>query len=519
MNDVPLLEAETFWGLVERRAKASPDGLFGLDDRGATLSFAGYRDACLRVAAGLWRRGVGEGTSVSWVLPTRLTSMVLAGALSRLSAIQNPIIPMYRHREVGFITRQTDARLLVVTSEFRGFDYQGMARELAAERPAMNVLVVDDVLPEGDPGQLPPAPPPRAGDAPLRWIFYTSGTTADPKGALHTDDTLLVSALAMTRAMRIRADDRIAMVFPVAHLFGPGWMIAGLAAGCAHLVVEKFDPPRTISFLAENGVTQAAAGTAFHQSYLAAQRDRPGQRLFPRVRAFPGGGAPKPAQLHYDIVKEMGGAGIVSGYGLTECPVVSMASPGDPSDKLANFEGRANPDTEIRVVRSDGSLAEPSEEGELRVRGPQLCKGYVDPALNAEAFDSDGFFRTGDLGLVDADGYVAITGRLKDVIIRMGENISAKEIEDVLYEHPKVADVAVIGLPDPHLGERVCAVVQSKDGEAPLGFDEMVQFLRSHKLMNQKLPQQLEAIDQVPRNESGKILKDVLRERFAPSSD
>jgi acyl-CoA synthetase (AMP-forming)/AMP-acid ligase II len=443
--------------------------------------------------------------------------MILIGALSRLAAIQNPIIPIYRHREVRFITGQTNAQLLIVPSEFRGFDYQEMARDLASERPGMKVLVVDDVLPNADPGGLPPWPPAASpsGEAPLRWIFYSSGTTADPKGARHTDETLLVSSLAMTRAMRIRPDDRIAMVFPVAHLFGPGWLIGGLAAGSAHLIVEQFDPPRTIPFLAEHGVTQGAAGTAFHQAYLAAQRSQPETPLFEGIRAFPGGGAPKSPQLHYDLIAELGGAGIVSGYGMTECPVVSIASPTDPSEKLALFEGRVNPDVELRVVRADGSLAGPSEQGEIRVRGPQLCKGYVDRALNTDAFDGDGFFRTGDLGFVDADGFVAITGRLKDVIIRMGENISAKEVEDLLYQHPKVADVAVIGLPDPRLGERVCAVVQSKESANPLGFDEMVEFLLAQQLMKQKFPEQLELVEVVPRNPSGKILKNDLRERFA----
>lgn len=514
-GDVPLLEADTLWDLIELRARTSPGDLFGVDDQGSSLSFEGYRDACLDAAAGLQALGVVEGSAVSWMLPTRLLSMVLIGALSRLSAVQNPIIPIYRHREVRFVTRQTNAELLVVPSEFRGFDYQGMAEDLAAERSGMKVLVADDALPSGATAGLGPPSSAAAGDAPVRWIFYTSGTTADPKGARHTDDTLLVSALAMTRAMQIRSDDRIAMVFPVAHLFGPGWLIGGLAAGCAHLVVEQFDPPRTVPFLAKHGVTQGAAGTAFHQSYLAAQRSQPSTPLFERIRAFPGGGAPKSPQLHYDLVEELGGAGIVSGYGMTECPVVSIASPTDPSEKLARFEGRVNPDVEIRVVRGDGSLAGPSEEGELRVRGPQLCKGYVDAVLNADAFDGDGFFRTGDLGFVDSDGFVAITGRLKDVIIRMGENISAKEVEDVLYQHPKVADVAVIGLPDPRLGERVCAVVQPQNGATPLGFDEMVEFLLTQKLMKQKFPEQLESVDTVPRNPSGKILKNELRERFA----
>ena len=301
----------------------------------------------------------------------------------------------------------------------------------------------------------------------------------------------------------------------MAHLFGPGWLVVGLAAGSAHLVVDHFDPPRSIPFLAEQGVTQGAAGTAFHQAYLAAQRAHSSTPLFPRIRAFPGGGAPKSPQLHANLVAEFGGAGIVSGYGLTEFPVISITSPTDPSEKLARFEGRLHPDVEVRVVGTDGHIQDTSEPGEIRVRGPQVCKGYVDASLNEAAFDRDGFFRTGDLGFVDEEGYVAITGRLKDVIVRLGENISAKEVEDLLQQHSKVDDVSVIGLPDARLGERVCAVVQTRDPAAPLGFDEMLDFLSAHKLMKQKLPEQLEIIEQIPRNPSGKVLKDALRDAFS----
>ncbi len=254
----------------------------------------------------------------------------------------------------------------------------------------------------------------------------------------------------------------------------------------------------------------------FHQAYLAAQREQPGAPIFPRVRAFPGGGAPKPPQLHYDLVRELG-AGIVSGYGLTECPIVAMNRVGDDDEKLARTEGQLNPpDAEVRVMRFDGSLAAPGEEGELCVRGPQLFRGYLDARLDAAAFDADGFFRTGDLGRLDADGYLVITGRTKDVIIRKGENISAKEVEDLLYTHAKVADVAVIGLPDPALGERCCAVVATRGGD-PLGFAEMVEFLSAQGLSRQKLPEQLEVVAEVPRNAAGKIQKQLLRERFARS--
>ena len=205
----------------------------------------------------------------------------------------------------------------------------------------------------------------------------------------------------------------------------------------------------------------------------------------------------------------------MSGYGLTECPIIAMNTVRDPDAKLAHTEGRPNPpDAQIRVVRADDSDATPGEEGELRVRGPQLFHGYLDASLHAEAFDARGFFCTGDLGHVDADGYVVITGRLKDVIIRKGENISAREVEDLLYEHPKVADVAVVGLPDPASGERACAVVVARDPAAPLAFEEMSAFLRGRGLMLQKIPEQLEHVGQLPRNAAGKVQKLELRKRL-----
>jgi len=169
---------------------------------------------------------------------------------------------------------------------------------------------------------------------------------------------------------------------------------------------------------------------------------------------------------------------------------------------------------QIEIVRLDGEPAAEGEEGEILVKGPQLCRGYLDASLDAAAFDEEGFFRTGDLGRLDAEGFLTITGRLKDVIIRKGENISAKEVEDLLYEHEKVADVAVIGLPDPNTGERCCAVVEPRDPDLPLGFDEMVAFLKSRDLMLQKIPEQLESIGVLPRNPTGKVLKHELRERY-----
>ena len=510
--------APTLWGLIEARAAATPDALLAHEDTGGELTFAGYRDACLRAAAGLRAdHGVGAGTSVSWELPTWNESLVLVGALARLGARQNPLIPIYRHREVGFITGQSEAALLVVPTVYRGFDFEAMAREIAADRAGLSVLVVDRELPDGDPSDLPPVedPPAAAADAPVRWLFYTSGTTADPKGAAHTDLTVMASALAMAECLDIRDDDVSALVFPFTHIGGIGWLIASLLTGCTLLTTEAFDPVATPAFLAANDVTLAGSGTPFHLAYLAAQRGTDGGSIFPRIRSYPGGGAPKPPQLHHDLKAEIGGIGIVSGYGLTEAPIVVMATTDDPDGKLADTEGRPTPGVELVVVALDGTRAGPGVEGEIRLKGPQVIRGYLDPSLDAEAFDELGYFRSGDLGIVDEDGYVTITGRLKDVIIRHGENISAKEVEDLLYSHPAVADVAVIGLPDPRTGERACAVVAVAEGQE-FDFAAMGEFLRGSGLRTNAIPEQLELVDAVPRNPAGKILKHTLRERFAP---
>jgi acyl-CoA synthetase (AMP-forming)/AMP-acid ligase II len=505
------LLADSAWGLLEARVAATPDARFALDESGDSLTFAQYAARAERVASGLATRGIGAGTPVSWILPTTLDALVLSAALSRLGAVQNPILPIYREREVGFVVRQTGARFLFVPASFRGFDYAAMGEALAQELPQLEVLCVDAGLPEGEPSALPPFVAP--SDDPVRWHFYTSGTTSEPKGARHSDRTLMPQAAALVRCLELQADDRHGFVFPFTHVGGVGWLLASFMAGFSHLLVATFDPEATARFLSKEGVTQAGAGTVFHQAYLAAQRasKRP---LFETVRSFPGGGAPKPPALHLDLKRVFGGAGIVSGYGLTECPIIAMNTARCPSDKLAHTEGRVNPpDAEIRVVTLDGRTAGPGEEGELRLRGPQLCKGYVDPSLDAKAFDEDGFFRTGDLGFLDADGYVVITGRLKDVIIRKGENISAKEVEDLLYTHPAVADVAVVGLPDAALGERCCAVVACKPGQT-LEFEAMVAFLKDAGLMLQKVPEQLERLAELPRNAAGKVLKQTLRQRF-----
>lgn len=513
-----MLEAGNIWQLTEARAEATPDRELAVDRDCRRLAFGEYRDRCERVAAGLATRGVAAGTVVSWQLPTWLESMVLFGALRRLGAVQNPILPIYREREVGAIVAQARPALLIVPSTWRGFDFETMARRLT-DGTSTEVLVCDRDLPEGDPSMLPPAPAEdmRAGDAPVRYLYFTSGTTSEPKGAQHGDLALWAAAVSMSDGLGLAEDDRFALVFPFTHIAGGVYVCTALAHGLAFIVDEAFDPAATVDLLRRERVTQAGAGTYFHQVYLEAQRALPpGASLFPEVRTFPGGGAPKPPHLHRAMAEAFGGAGIVSGYGLTEAPIVTMAGVDDPDDVLATTEGRPRyPGTELELVTLDGRVAGTGEEGEIRVRGPQVTRGYLDPALDAEAFDEDGWFRTGDLGRRDAGGNLTITGRTKDVIIRKGENIPAKELEDLLAAHPGVADVAVVGLPDEEVGERACAVVVPADGGRPLALDEVVRYLTEQGISTRKLPERLELVDALPRSPAGKVLKSALRDRYA----
>jgi len=505
-----LLQGRTLWELVDARVDATPDALLAVDEDMRTMTFAEYATEAERAAAGLAALGIGRGDVVSWQLPTWLESLVLVGALSRLGAVQNPMLPIYREREVGFITRQADAKLLIVPSVWKGFDFEAMATGIAKEAGSMAVLVADRALPQGDPNTLPGRDDEH--DA-VRWLFYTSGTTADPKGARHTDASIAAVAYGMGQRLECSERDRSALVFPFTHIGGITWLFTAMQSGCSLILMEAFHPTETAEVLSRENVTLAGSGTPFHMAYLAAQQASV-TPIFPDVRGFPGGGAPKPPQLVHDI-RAAFDAPVLSGYGLTEAPILTMAATTDRDDELARSEGKPMPGVDIRLVRPDGTPAGPGEDGEVRAKAPQLMKGYLDSSLDADAFDEDGYFRTGDLGRFDETGNLIITGRLKDIIIRKGENISAKELEDMLFKHPKVADVAVIGLPDEASGERACAVVQTAPGSEPIGFEEMVEFMLAEGLMKQKLPEQLELVDVVPRNPAGKVLKHVLREQYS----
>ncbi len=492
------------------------------------LTFGDFRRSAEQVAAGLYGAGVREGTPVSWQTPTTIETIVVTAALSRLGALQNPILHIYREREVEAAFAGLRPEFIVIMPQWRGVDYQTMTEGVlaslgypparwdgdggdrygAGKRPV--VLNVQH-LPIGDPRDLPE--PPAMSTDPVRWVYFTSGTTSEAKGVMHTDGTLLAGGRGLATALQLTEADVGSVAFPFAHIAGPDYLVTMLLSGFPAVVVETFVPSEATELFRRCGVTVAGGSTAFYQAFLAEQREMDDGLAIPTLRILAGGGAAKPPELFHEVKAEMG-VRIVHGYGMTEIPMISMGSPDDSDEQLIHTEGAPVAEAEVRIVGEDGALAPSGEDGEVRVRGPMVCKGYTSAELTLAAFDEQGWFRTGDLGHLRQDGHLVLTGRLKDIIIRKGENISAREVEELVYEHPKVADVAVIGVPDRDRGEVVCAVVE-RNGSGDLTLEELAAWLSAKGLMRQKIPEQLEVVDVLPRNETlHKVLKYKLREQF-----
>lgn len=488
----------TLWELVTAAAHEHPARVLLRDDRGRTLTAAQLRDAAERVAAGL---DVRPGDVVSWQLPTVLESPVLMAALARLGAVQNPIIPILREKEVAHITGAVGTAAFVVPETWRGFAHGDMARSLGT-----NVVVVDletpsdDLrLPTGDPSTLPPPP---TTDDECRWIYFTSGTTAAPKGVRHTDASVIASSAGMTDGLGIRDGDVYPIAWPFTHIGGITMLASVLRAGGELALFEAFDPATTGERMAAVRPTILGTGVPFFRVYIDAQRRHGGEPLFPALHTFVAGGAPTPPEIIHELADVFGLDRVVNAYGLTEFPIATSPSPDDPPQKLATTVGPPSPGVQHRFV-----------DGELRLKGPQAFLGYVDAAMDADAFDDEGWVRTGDLGEVDVDGFITITGRLKDVIIRNAENISALEIEDVLLRHPDIVDVAVLGMPDPRTGERVCAVVVPAPGTT-VDLPSIAAHCQAQGMARQKTPEQVEVVAAIERNPMGKVVKTELRQRL-----
>jgi len=519
-----LLRAETVDGLVAARARLTPEGLFLVDEAGQRVTFGEFDARVTRVAAALAAAGVTVGTRVAWQLPTRISTFLVMAALRRLGAVQSPLIPPYREREVSAALATSDAQVLLVPGTWRGFDFTALAARIAAAGgPAPRVVEIGYEAPEAEPvGDLvEPAPDPEA----VRWIYFTSGATGVPKGARHTDSTLLSPGLAYAGIGELgrQPGEFGSISFPVAHVGGIEYLITAMASGMPLLLLEAFVPARAVELYNRHEVTAIGGTPTVYTALLTEAAGLPeGQRLVPTLRTLRGGGGTCPPHL-VAVVAETLGAVLAHSYGMTEVPMIAVASPSDPPDILAETDGRPVPGNRLRLMDPsdpDGTLnpasagATPGGVGEVQVSGAGVCRGYTDPAATAAAFTADGWFRTGDLGRLLPSGHIEIVGRIKDLIIRKGENIAPQEIESLLSRHPALAEVAVLGLPDPDRGERVCAVVAPRPGHAAPTLAELTGWLSEAGLMPQKLPEQLEVIDALPRTGINKIDKNRLRDRF-----
>ena len=458
-----------------------------------------------RMGTRMMDAGVQSGDVIGVMLPNWREWMVAAVACAQAGAVLLPIVTIYGAKELSFILRQSKAKWLFTPDNWRGVDYAGVVANCGnlpeLERHVMLGPEFDALEAEGD---IVPFVSRKTGD--LAVLVYTSGTTADPKGVMHSGRTILAE-LDSTQEMRGQIEDEAMLSpWPPGHVAGVISMFRFLAQGTTLVLMDQWDAGQAAMLVERHQIT-TSSGTPFHLSGMIDAADRDGRDLT-CLQHYIVGAAPVPPSL-VERSKQLNLA-VYHCYGSSEHPTITSGKAEDPLDKQLNTEGRVIPGNELRFVYNDGDDVAVGEDGEIATRGPELFMGYLDASLNEDAFLTGGWYRTGDIGRLDADGYLLITDRKKDIIIRGGENISSKEVEAVLLDHRAVADVAVVAAPDDRMGEVVRACVVLKPGVS-LTLDDVREFFASAGIARQKTPERLTVLEALPRNASGKVLKHVLR--------
>ncbi len=487
------------------------------------LSYGELRAHSIRLACALVALGVQRGDVVAVQLPNWWHYTAIYTACARIGAVINPLMPIFRERELEFMLGLAEARVLVVPRLFRGFDFPAMAAGLRAKLPHLeHVLVVDGEDPasafepvmlgrpweaEIDHERLFRERRPDPND--VTEIMYTSGTTGEPKGVMHTANTLLCKALLASELFGFGERDVIFMGSPLAHQTGFMYAcILSLFNQCKCVLQDVWDPVDAARLIADERCTITLGSTPFLSDLVhTAGVDAHDSSC---LRLFLCAGAPIPRVLLREAGRTHPNLYVMSAWGMTEMGIATATYPGDPAEKVFETDGRALPHQAVRVVDDGGAVVPPGVEGRLQSRCATTFVGYL---KRPEAYEVDAEFwlETGDNARMDEDGYIRITGRSKDIIIRGGENIPVVEVEQLLYRHPAVEDVAIVAMPDARLGERGCAFVSLRDG-AELDFRSMVEYLTAGGMIKQYLPERLEVIDEFPRTPSGKIQKFRLRE-------
>jgi len=488
------------------------------------LTYAELGAIVERIALGLADLGIEPGDVVAYQLPNWWQFTALHLACARIGAVTNALMPIFRHRELRFMMSLAGARAVVVPAQFRGFDYPAMIAEIADDLPSLeHVFVLSgagavsfeahfvDRDPDNETNAAALFSGRQRGANEVTQLVYTSGTTGEPKAVMHTPNTLIGNIVPYIERVGLDADDVVLMASPMAHQTGflYGLMMPIVLQATA-VLQDSWAPDIAARIIKEERVTFTMASTPF----LADLTHTPALADYDvgSLHTFLTAGAPIPRALVQQASQNLG-ADIISCWGMTENGGVTATRRDDPPEKVFETDGVPIGGMEVRVVDGNSATVAAGVEGRLQARGASSFVGYL---KRPEAFDSDadGWFETGDYARMDDDGYIRISGRSKDVIIRGGENIPVVEVEGLIYKHPAVQDVAIVAMPDPRLGERACAYVSLNQG-ASLTFDEMIAFLAEQQMAKQYLPERLEIIAEMPRTPSGKIQKFQLREAAA----
>ncbi len=516
------------WDFLVDGASEHPERVF-LTDGNNTLTYGSLREKAVRLAAGLAGLGVGRGDRVAVQMPNWAEFGVITMALSRLGAVLVPIMPIFRGDEVGYILDHSGAEVLIGPVNFHKFDYLDMYLELREAAPALREIVMtrpgSTVMPEGvirfeelfvagDLEDLDAGLGPTAGADDGALLVYTSGTTSRPKGCFHSFNTMHAGAKSVIGKLRITSDDVVFNPSPVAHSTGllVGLVLPLLVGGGSHFQ-PAWDPEEGLRRIQTYGCTISVTAATFLST--AIQAYDPARHDVSAMRFWACAGAPIPGPLVQQARAVFPEMNIIAIYGRSENFASTMTGPDDPPERAVTSDGRATPGCQVRILDAEGQEVPVGAEGDVAFKGPSLMLGYYqDAAAMAETLTPDGFHLSGDLGFADEAGFVRITGRVKDIIIRGGLNISAREVEDLLAGHPDILDVAVVSMPDPRLGEKACAFVVPVDGANPT-VASLGEYLRARDVAVQKLPERVEIVDALPRTAPGKVRKNVLRDMIA----
>jgi cyclohexanecarboxylate-CoA ligase len=477
-----------------------------------------------RIAIGLSRLGVGRDDVVAMQLPNWWQFSLLYLACSRIGAVLNPLMPIFRERELSFMLRHGEAKVLVVPKRFRNFDHEAMARGLQPALPSLKRIIVVDgggvddfdallTAPEWekqpDAGAILTQSRPSPDD--ITQLIYTSGTTGEPKGVMHSANTLMANIIPYATRLRLGKNDVVLMASPMAHQTGFMYgLMMPIMLHASAVLQDIWDAAKGADLIRQQGVTFTMASTPFLADLTRVVAEA-GSGV-PTLKTFLCAGAPIPGPL-VEQARGVLGAKIVSAWGMTENGAVTLIKLEDDDLLAFTTDGCALAGVEVKVIDDEGQTLHPGKVGRLVVRSCSNFGGYLKrPQWNGT--DPEGWFDTGDLARMGASGYIRISGRSKDVIIRGGENIPVVEVESLLYKHPAVAQVAIVAYPDERLGERACAIVVPKAGQT-LDFVEMTAFLKSQKLAIQYIPERLILRDVMPATPSGKIQKFRLREMLS----